>query len=57
MFVYVYEFGDTFKTLVQTPSSLEELIKVRPAVKDSLERVEVSQLQIGKISIYITSIA
>ena len=36
----------TFKAFVQTAGHLEELIKVRSAVQDSLKGIIVSQLQI-----------
>jgi hypothetical protein len=39
------DFRGTFKTLVQTASSLEELIKVRPAVQNPLKRIVVAELE------------
>lgn len=35
----------TFETLVQTAGAFEELIKVRSAVQNPLERIEVAQLK------------
>lgn len=40
----------TFKAFVQATSHLEELIKVRPAIQDSLKRIIVSQLQEETVS-------
>ena len=52
-FFFNLEVGGTctIKTLVKAASSLEELIKVRPAIKDPLKRVEVAQLQNRKIRV------
>lgn len=35
----------SFKTLLQAASSLEELIKVRPAIQDPLKGIEVAELE------------
>jgi len=45
LFFWFHDFRRSFETLVEAPSSLEELIKVRPAVKNPLKRVEVAELE------------
>ena len=49
-YIYNINWFYTFKTLLQAASSLEELIKVRPAIQDPLKGIEVTELQINVTS-------